>query len=530
MQDPWLGEIALVAFGFAPTGWAFCNGQLLSISQNTALFSLLGTTYGGDGVSNFALPNLQSRVPLHFGQGTGLSPYVLGQTVGVESVTLETAQIPSHTHSYAPQANSAPGSASSPAGALWAASASGDTLYKPGASNASMAAQTLGSTGGGQAHENRQPSLALNFVILCRGFSRADPEPRSAKGDSLMGRRYTLATVLGLTVAIGLAEVATAGPVKPGDLIVTDFVNGTVDDVNPTTGASVVIASGFTNPQGVAVNAQGIIFISDIGTNMIDQVNPTTGVVTVFSGAGVGTGPVVQRPFEMAFVGNTLYVADGGTPNGDTSAVYTVDAAGNRHLVAGNNGTSDNLFGIGGVAGLAVTSTGAIYASAASPSVHTIYSVAPGTATPLTTTITAPQGLAIGGNGQILAVSGGPINPSIWSINPTTGVATDIADNNGVGTGAAFSNLRGITYDNGMIYVTDLGTSGNPQIDMVNPANGDRTVISGNGIGGTTFGQLSYGIAVYPAISPTPTVPEPSSLALLARRRRRSGHRRPPAG
>ncbi len=114
MQDPWLGEIALVAFNFAPVGWAMCNGQLLSIAQNTALFSLLGTTYGGDGVNNFALPNLQSRVPLHFGQASGLSQYALGQTVGVESVTLQTTQIPAHTHSYTPQANTAAGAAGSP--------------------------------------------------------------------------------------------------------------------------------------------------------------------------------------------------------------------------------------------------------------------------------------------------------------------------------------------------------------------------------------------------------------------------------
>src|SRR4051794_21579341 len=135
MQDPWLGEIALVAFNFAPQGWAFCNGQLLSIAQNTALFSLLGTTYGGDGQTTFALPNLQGRVPLHFGQGPGLSPYLLGQAIGVEGVALQTAQMPAHTHSYTPQATSAGGGAASPAGALWAASGTGDTIYQTGASN-----------------------------------------------------------------------------------------------------------------------------------------------------------------------------------------------------------------------------------------------------------------------------------------------------------------------------------------------------------------------------------------------------------
>jgi microcystin-dependent protein len=170
MQDPWLGEIALVAFNFAPVGWAMCNGQILEISQNTALFSLLGTTYGGDGVRTFALPNLQSRVPLHFGQGTGLSPYQLGETVGVESVTLQTPQMPAHTHSYTPQATTAGGGAGSPAGALWASSATGDTIYQKGASNTTMAPQTIGQTGGTQPHENRQPALALNYIIALVGI------------------------------------------------------------------------------------------------------------------------------------------------------------------------------------------------------------------------------------------------------------------------------------------------------------------------------------------------------------------------
>jgi microcystin-dependent protein len=170
VDTPWIGEIALVAFNFAPVGWAMCNGQILQISQNTALFSLLGTTYGGDGIRTFALPNLQSRVPLHFGQGTGLSPYVLGQVDGVESVNLQTAQMPAHTHSYTPQATTASGGALSPAGALWAQSANQDTIYQKGASNTTMAAQTIGNTGGSQPHENRQPLLALNFVIALQGI------------------------------------------------------------------------------------------------------------------------------------------------------------------------------------------------------------------------------------------------------------------------------------------------------------------------------------------------------------------------
>jgi microcystin-dependent protein len=121
-------------------------------------------------VNNFALPNLQSRVPLHFGQGSGLSVYTLGQNVGAESVTLQTPQIPAHTHSYAPQATTAGGGAGSPAGAIWAVSGTGDTIYQKGASNTTMAAQTLGQAGGNQPHENRQPTLALNYVIALQGI------------------------------------------------------------------------------------------------------------------------------------------------------------------------------------------------------------------------------------------------------------------------------------------------------------------------------------------------------------------------
>jgi hypothetical protein len=309
---------------------------------------------------------------------------------------------------------------------------------------------------------------------------------------------------------LAFAEAAPAGQIQPGDLIVTDFVNGTVDDVNPITGASFAINQGFlfSNPKGVAVNAQGMIFVSDIGTSSIYQVNPTTGVVTPFS-TPANAGPTIDRPFEMAFRGSTLYVADGGTPNGSTSAVYSVDASGNRTLVAGG---SNSLFGVGGAAGLALSPSGGIFASANSP--NTVFSVTTGSATPLTTTIPHPSGLSFG-NGQLFAVSAGPTNPSVWSINPTTGMATDIADNNGIGSGPLFGNLSGIVYDsnNGMLYVTDLGASANPQIDQINPANGERLVIAGNGVGVTTFGQLSIGISVYPDVA---SVPEPSSLVLFA--------------
>ena len=130
-----------------------------------------------------------------------------------------------------------------------------------------------------------------------------------------------------------------------------------------------MIASGFSNPQGVAINALGTIFVSDIGTSTIDAVNPTTGVVTTFSGNGVGTGPALNRPFQMQFSGGTLYVAEGGVPNGNTTAVYAIDGNGNRTLVAGNNGSSNNLFAQF-LAGLAVDSKGTIFASATATAEH----------------------------------------------------------------------------------------------------------------------------------------------------------------
>ncbi len=315
-----------------------------------------------------------------------------------------------------------------------------------------------------------------------------------------------------LAVGMGLfvAHIAAASTIQPGDLIVIDRGNGTLDDVNPTTGASSLIASGFTNPQGLAINPLGSIFVSDIGTSTIFEVNPITDGVTVFSGNGVGTGPAVDRPFQIAFFGGTLYVAEGGTPKGNTTAVYAIDANGNRTLVAGNNGTSNNLFSES-IAGIGLGPTGTIYASEATGP-HTVYTVGTGTATALTSAVAAPQGLAFDpGTGALLAVSGNPSNPLIASIDPTTGATTTLSDNSGTGRGPAYGSLRGIAVaSNGDLYVTDVGTN---EIYQVNPANGDRTVISGNGIGGTTFGALSYGIAIDPS---APSVPEPGTGWLLA--------------
>jgi microcystin-dependent protein len=155
---------------FAPAGWALCNGQTLSISQNTALFSLLGTTYGGNGTTTFNLPNMQSRVPIHAGQGTGLSPYVLGQQAGAENVTLLTTQIPAHTHTV--NCNTAGGNQASPSGNLPAVESTGTSLdYSNAAANATMNATMIPPSGGSnQPHSNIQPYLVVNFIIALQGI------------------------------------------------------------------------------------------------------------------------------------------------------------------------------------------------------------------------------------------------------------------------------------------------------------------------------------------------------------------------
>ncbi len=168
MSEPFLGEIRMFTGNFAPQGWAMCNGQILSIAQNTALFSLLGTTYGGDGNTTFALPNLQGRVPIHQGQGPGLSPYNLGQTGGIESVVLVSAQIPAHTHSV--NAATTGGNQASPAGGFPAIESTGTSLNYAPASNTTMSGSMIAPNPGGQAHENRQPFLAVNFIIALQGI------------------------------------------------------------------------------------------------------------------------------------------------------------------------------------------------------------------------------------------------------------------------------------------------------------------------------------------------------------------------
>jgi microcystin-dependent protein len=170
MSEPFVAEIRIFASNFAPKGWAFCNGQLMPISQNTALFSLLGTTYGGDGKSNFALPDMQGRAPMHPGSGPGLSLRDLGENGGSASVTLTTSEIPSHTHGL--QASSSTATSSDPTGHLLASPAANPkftSLYSGASGSTSLSASALSTAGGGLPHNNLQPYLALSFIIALQG-------------------------------------------------------------------------------------------------------------------------------------------------------------------------------------------------------------------------------------------------------------------------------------------------------------------------------------------------------------------------
>jgi microcystin-dependent protein len=168
MADPFVAEIRIFPFKFAPKGWAFCDGQILPISQNTALFSLLGTTYGGNGQSTFALPNLQGSAPMHPGQGQGLSLRDLGEMSGVETVTLLVSELPFHPHTM--QAFATPADLKEPqAGAVLTRNQNG-SIYNTTISNfVTMAPQALTPTGGGLPHNNMQPYLTLNFCIALQG-------------------------------------------------------------------------------------------------------------------------------------------------------------------------------------------------------------------------------------------------------------------------------------------------------------------------------------------------------------------------
>jgi microcystin-dependent protein len=169
MSNPFLGEIRMFSGNFAPRGWAMCNGQLLSISQNTALFSILGTTYGGNGTSTFALPNLQGRVPIHVGQGAGLSLYNLGQQAGVENVALTQGQMPTHNHTV--NAVASGGNQASPASGSLAIESTGTSLdYSTVTPTSPMNAAMLSTSGSGQPHTNIQPYLCVNFIIALVGI------------------------------------------------------------------------------------------------------------------------------------------------------------------------------------------------------------------------------------------------------------------------------------------------------------------------------------------------------------------------
>ena len=164
MSEPFIAEIRIFAGNFAPRSWAFCDGQLLPVAQNTALFSLIGTTYGGDGRTTTALPNLQGRAPMHPGRGPGLTARRLGQRIGAETETLTEAQIPSHNHGLRGRSSSANENTPNNTAALARSNVYAATQ------NTDMASETLSTTGGGQAHTNMQPFLTMNFIIALQGL------------------------------------------------------------------------------------------------------------------------------------------------------------------------------------------------------------------------------------------------------------------------------------------------------------------------------------------------------------------------
>ena len=176
MSEAFIGEIRAFAGNYAPAGWALCNGQLESIAQNQALFTLLGTTYGGDGQTTFALPDLRGRLPVGQGQGPGLSPYTIGQRAGTESVTLLQNQLPAHNHLV--QASTATGNVSAPGPSVVPAAPDApsqtETFYAvPGTSAVNpvtMLAAAIGPTGNGLPHENRMPTLTVSFIIALNGI------------------------------------------------------------------------------------------------------------------------------------------------------------------------------------------------------------------------------------------------------------------------------------------------------------------------------------------------------------------------
>jgi microcystin-dependent protein len=167
MSEPFVGEIRMFAGNFAPRGWAFCDGQLLAVSQNDALFSLLGTIYGGDGRTTFGLPDLRGRLPVHAGSGPGLSPVRLGAKGGAEKVTLTVPQLPSHTHPY--QGTTLAGDQSVPTSNV-VGGRTGDNTYIEDAASTAMSSSSVGNTGGSSSHTNLQPFLCVHFIIALFGI------------------------------------------------------------------------------------------------------------------------------------------------------------------------------------------------------------------------------------------------------------------------------------------------------------------------------------------------------------------------
>jgi microcystin-dependent protein len=168
MSEPFIAEIRIFAGNFAPRGWAFCNGQLLPIAQNTALFSLIGTTYGGDGRTTTALPDLQGRAPMHPGTGPGLTNKQLGQAGGVDTVTLTESQMPGHNH--IPNGTTAVNNSENPGGNTWGQHNTDNAYRETTVFNAPMHPDAIGTSGGGLPHNNRQPYLTLNFIIALIGI------------------------------------------------------------------------------------------------------------------------------------------------------------------------------------------------------------------------------------------------------------------------------------------------------------------------------------------------------------------------
>jgi microcystin-dependent protein len=168
MGNPFIGEIRMFGGNFAPSGWSFCNGALVGISQNAALYNLIGTTYGGDGQNTFGLPDLQGRVPVHQGQGAGLSNYGLGQVGGAETVTLSLQQLPSHTHPA--MGNPTGAGVANPSNNTWGNSSISNNSFGAGtAATATMNTAALSMNSGGQAHDNMLPFLAISFIISLYG-------------------------------------------------------------------------------------------------------------------------------------------------------------------------------------------------------------------------------------------------------------------------------------------------------------------------------------------------------------------------